>query len=232
MLVHSFRFALAALVLTATASDALAQGKSRTQPVSMTIVGGYGVHPDLLGSVYTDYRASGDPSCVEVSVDQVFVRFNRHHPDSSTNPFEYCENATGYGAPKRQYFLEIDNAEACNELLSAVPVNDPDPFAVWTGPTTCRVHGSDKPRIRAANAFKARLNTRTDVTFLILSYDSTIAYEVQGTALISGDASVRTLTNGASVTLIRNAQSGDPGATIASFALPFKLVFTKVPAIP
>lgn len=234
---HARRILAGAVAILACAGSAqlAAQGKTKVQPVSLFVTGGLAVTGDDLGATFTDYRAES-PSCVEVTVDQVFIRFNRHYPDSSTTPFVYCEQATGYGAPKRQYWIRVSNVDdpdVCAEFLAGGPTAQ----AKWEddSQTTCVFNGSDKPRIRAADAFKARLNTRISVTFLILDYTNTFAYEVQATALVTGNSTSRTLKNVGTdhrpARVIRNAESlGEPDTVIdPSVNLPFELTLTKVP---
>jgi hypothetical protein len=235
---------LAAVALAAFpfSAEVGAQGKSKVQPVRMTItaVPGARVTGDAFGATYTDYRAAMAPdTCVEVTADLVFVRFNRHYPDSSTSNFQYCERANDgqFASLKRQFWLEIHNPVACAELVEAAVASD-NPFAFWVDDTlsVCRVNGSDKPRLGAGEAFKARLGKRVSVTFLILSYDnSSVAYEVQTSALVepTSTASRRILTNAGSTAtravLIKNSgQVGVPNTTIGDFDLPFGLEFEKV----
>jgi hypothetical protein len=249
----------AVFMLALTAEGVHAQGKSREQPLEVMIdeynapVGSDQgrVLPDHHGKTYTDYRALDAPGkCVEMTADVPFLRFNRHYPDSSTRDFEYCEKADGgaYYEQKRQFWIEIPDAAACEVFIPATgplpdltPGSNNDfhvrqPFAYWiNGGTACRVNGSDKPRVGVENAFKAKLNTRTDVKFMILSYDSTTAFEVHATARVTGGSTTRTFINDgtAPVTLIRNSnQFNVPNTTIATFSLPFKLTLTKVTAAP
>jgi hypothetical protein len=210
----------AAAVLTTATIVAVAPRTNAAKPE--TFVAKMTIDPDFPGarvlpvgsSIYTDYRLSGSDPCVEGNLyplGTVIVLLNRKFSD-----LLFCNDHGTYTA--REYKLVINSASACTVLGYSSPCEVVPPAINST------------PQARAEAAFKNKA-TRTPVKFLF-TMGTGIAYTITTDvdAPVIGPQNIRTVSYAGTATMAQ--WQGTSGyVDIASFSLPFQIVFERV-ALP